>query len=204
MPPVRSSSNRRSDLFVRSVSFGGEMIPCTACEKKGFRCVKLSEGASRCAECIRRGLSRCDAGGPVPSDWVSLDRAKETLEREEEEAQEEHERLVASGLAKIRRIRAQRRFLRDREREMLRRGLASLDELDEVEEKEKKDREEAEQREREAQVAAPSSADASGDPFPDPFEGYSGVALGADFHPSPSFWDVSEFVGGTASKDPGS
>jgi hypothetical protein len=131
--------------------------------------------------------------GPSASDLASLLREQERLDREEEET-----------TTKLLRLQRHKKFLRQRAAEMLRRGLKTLDELDEAEEKEKKDREEVEQREREAPVAAPSSADVSGDPFPDPFEGYSGVAFGADFHLSPSSWDVSEFVGGTASKDPGS
>jgi hypothetical protein len=126
---------------------------------------------------------------PTASDWVSLDRQRRKLRDEEEEA-----------MAKILRLRKQQRFLDDREQEMIRRGLSSLDELDEAEDKEKKEKEEAERRE---QQAAPSSSDVSGDLLGDP-AGYSGAAFGVDLPLSPSFWDNLEFVGGTASEGQGS
>jgi hypothetical protein len=71
---------------------------------------------------------------------VSLDKAKEKLEEDEAKAEEEAELLAEAAAkisARIKRIRTQKRFLRVREKEMLRRGLASLDELDALEEEER-------------------------------------------------------------------
>ena len=192
MPVERSKKYKeRIDLARRIELSGIEMSPCSFCERNDHKCL-VAENSNRCSECARRGR-KCDVSGPSSSDWAAVEREEARLAAERE-----------ATLAKLLRLDKQQSFLRKRAGEMLRRGLKTLDELDEAEEKEKKDREEAEQREREAQVAAPSFADVSGDPFPDPFEGYSGVAFGADLHLSPSSWDVSEFVGGTASKDPGS
>ena len=106
-------------------------------------------------------------------------------------------------MAKLLRLDRQEQFLEDREKEMLRRGLRSLDELDAAEEeerleKERKEKEEVEQRGREAQAAtSAASVDASSDPL----AGYSGVAFDGDLSALPaSFWN--DFgVGGTASQD---
>ena len=127
------------------------------------------------------------ATGIPQSDWSALEREEQRIRREKKET-----------LAKLLRLERQEEFLRERGMKMLRRGLKTLDELDEVEEKERKEREETERQ------AAPPNPGASGDLFPDPFEGYSGAAFGADLPLSPSSWDISEFVGGTASRDQGS
>lgn len=164
MPPTSSKSTRqRENLKSRVYAKGSEMIPCTACEKKSSRegepvkCIK-SEGATRCAECVHRGLSRCDAGGPLPSEWVSLDKAKERLEEEYDAAEAAYLAFITAHRAKLARIRKHRQFLKAREAEMLRRGLATLDELDAVENEEKEENErEAQQAPREALAASASS-----------------------------------------------
>lgn len=161
------------------------MIPCTACEKRGLRCVK-HEGSLRCSDCVRRGLSRCDVGGPAPGDWVSLDQAKEKLDLEEEAAEAEHERLVMQSLAKIKRIRIQKKFLRDREKEMMRRGLASLDELDAAEEKER-----GEEERRDSFAASSAAANEPSYPMDEFLDPALAEALVA-YDPSDPFW--SEFV----------
>jgi hypothetical protein len=61
-----------------------------------------------------------------------------------EDAQREFHRVQAENMARIRHLEKQQEFLRRRGKDMLRRGLRTLDELDEVEEKEKRDREELE------------------------------------------------------------
>lgn len=68
---------------------------------------------------------------PSMGDWESIARQKAKLEDQEEEA-----------MAKILRLRKQRKFLLRREAEMTKRGLKFLDELDAAEENEKKNAEE--------------------------------------------------------------
>jgi len=97
------------------------MAPCQYCERNQRKCIKAEESSARCNECVRRG-SRCDTAGPSLSDWESLDRQQERLDQEEEEA-----------MAKILRLRKQKALLRKRGKEMLRRGLKTLDEFDELE-----------------------------------------------------------------------
>jgi hypothetical protein len=195
MPPERSRKlKERVDLANRIERGGFEMSPCSFCQRTGRRCVVSSPDASRCAECVRQGRGSCNFQDDSPStnEWISLDRQRERLRSEEEEA-----------MAKILRLRKQQRFLDNREKEMLRRGLRSLDELDAAEEeerleKERKEKEKMERREQEAQAAtSAASAGASSDPL----AGYSGVVFDGDFSSLPeSFWNELG-VGGTASQD---
>ena len=48
-------------------------------------------------------------------------------------------RLANEALSRMRRLRVQKKFLRERGAKMLRRGLATLDELDEAEEKDRQE-----------------------------------------------------------------
>ncbi|OBT70528.1 hypothetical protein VF21_10439, partial [Pseudogymnoascus sp. 05NY08] len=63
--------------------------------------------------------------GPEHPDWVKLEREEDRLDREEEET-----------LSKLLRLRKQKRLIRTRGKDMLRRGLKTLDELDAAEEAE--------------------------------------------------------------------
>lgn len=191
-----ASSKKKTErlrLARKIESCGLEMIPCSRCRKQNRKCVVDKESSARCAECVRSKCS-CDVKSDswetnVPSvgDWESIAKQKERLEEQEEEA-----------MAKILRLRKQRKLLLRREAEMAKRGLQFLDELDAVEEKERKEKEEAEQR---AAVASNSPADPSGDLLDDPLA-FSGVAFGGDLPLSPSFWESLDYVGGTAPGDP--
>lgn len=114
----------------------------------------------------------------VPSlgDWESIARQKANLEEQEEEA-----------MAKILRLRKQRKLLVRREAEMSRRGLKFLDELDAAENKE---RVEEEKREAERQQLTATSA-AFGD-----------FLLPED--PADPFWATLGSAGETAGSSQGS
>jgi len=105
-----------------------EMAPCDYCQRHRRRCVVDSSVSTRCSECVRHKLNRCNYTSKLPSmnDWSSLDRQRQKLRNEEEEA-----------MAKILRLRKQQRLLDDREKEMVRRGCETLDELDAAEASEK-------------------------------------------------------------------
>lgn len=118
----------RLALSQRISATGFEMPSCSRCEKKHTKCI-VSDDSKRCSECVRVN-ARCDAGGPSISDWDKLEREERRLQEEEEEA-----------MAKILRLRKQQRLFRSRAKDMLRRGLKTMDELDEVEEKERKEAE---------------------------------------------------------------
>ena len=126
MPPLRSAKYRERLSLVNLIEIRGfEMPPCSYCERNSRKCI-VSEGLSgRCSECVRRG-ERCDVEGPSSGDIQSLLREEERLSRERKET-----------LAKLLRLDRQQEFLRTKGREMLRRGLRTLDELEAEEEKEK-------------------------------------------------------------------
>jgi hypothetical protein len=70
-----------------------------------------------------------------------------------EEAQVLFNQTQAANMARIRRLEKQQEFLRRRGKDMLRRGLKTLDELDEIEEKERQEK--AKETQQEQQVPTP-------------------------------------------------
>jgi hypothetical protein len=156
----------RLALAQRITATSIEMPPCDRCEKKQksgekIKCI-VSDNSRRCSECVRTN-ARCDAGGPSASEWEKLEREERRLQEEEEEA-----------MAKILRLRKQQRLFRSRAKDMLRRGLQTMDELDEVEERERQEQKAGESTQQNNQEAV-----ASPGPSADLFESLS-----------PSFWEV--------------
>ena len=166
----------RLALAQRILTTGVEMPSCGRCEKKQSKCV-ISDASKRCSECVRTN-ARCDAGGPSASDWEKLEREERRLQEEEEEA-----------MAKILRLRKQQRLFRSRAKDMLQRGLKTMDELDEAEERERKEAEATQAR----HPGLPSTAPKDSVPEQDLF-----AAL------SPSFWQQWDVVDETPSADLGS
>jgi hypothetical protein len=151
MPPLRSKYKERVELALRIEQSGFEMPACSYCERNNRSCIVASNDSGRCSECVRRG-ARCDVEGPSSGDFQSLLREEERLSRERKET-----------LAKLLRLDRQQEFLRTKGREMLRRGLKTMDELDEAEEKEKQERE----KENAARAAETTAAPEQADPFAD-------------------------------------
>lgn len=118
----------RNDLVRRIIKNGyeiQEMDSCSNCVRRNVTCVSSPNDSRKCAECVWRRL-KCDCMGPEHPDWVKLEKEEERLDREEEET-----------LAKLIRLRKQKRLIRTRGKDMLRRGLKTLDELDAAEEAER-------------------------------------------------------------------
>lgn len=126
--PLSQRQTARVNLALKVERLGDEMSPCSFCVRNKRRCVAASSQSSRCSECCRAGRMKCDYTEKLPSvnDWASIDRQRQKLRAEEEEA-----------MSKILRLRQQQRFLDEKEKEMLKRGLATLDELDAAEEAER-------------------------------------------------------------------
>jgi hypothetical protein len=122
-------------------------------------------------------------------DWDALEREEERIRVARREAVE----LLARTSAKLARLDKQQEFLRRRGRDMLRRGLKTMDELDEVEEKEKT--EAAQRASAEAAQAAENERQAVIDSLLDPCFGFSSVALP---------WAGPIPSGGNPEGDPGS
>jgi hypothetical protein len=169
----------RQALALNIEAIGFQMPSCSTCERSGRKCIVADEKSSRCSECVRQGKA-CDVAGPSMSDWDALDRQEEKLDQEEEEA---HMKII--------RIKKQKKLLRARRKEMVRRGLRTLDELDAAERKEteQKEREEAEQLALAQTIPLPSSGDE--------------VPVDPAFLPD-SFWGDLGFVDGTAQATEGS
>ncbi|KAL2196648.1 hypothetical protein P885DRAFT_37161 [Corynascus similis CBS 632.67] len=139
-----SKSSQRAALAAAIDELGYEVMPCSFCHSRGLRC-KMIERSSRCGECVRRGRS-CDGSGvPVSSLSRIVDESKR-LDREEQDAKEsfrleraallEAQQCMDESLARLDRIRRQKRLLLTKGRDMVRRGLASLDEVEEAERQE--------------------------------------------------------------------
>ena len=128
------------------------------------------------------GRSNCDYTTKLTSvnDWASLDRQRQKL-RDERNA----------TMAKLLRLSKQERCIDEREKAMIERGLASLDDLDTAEN--------AEREERARQEAAASALDEAttflSDPLIDP-ESFADLP--------DTFWGNLGFVGGTVVTGPDS
>ncbi|KFY60596.1 hypothetical protein V496_05290 [Pseudogymnoascus sp. VKM F-4515 (FW-2607)] len=159
------------------------MPPCARCEKRGLDCI-VSSRSTRCGECVRVNAPGCNTTGPSLADWEKLKREEDRLDREQELAElsilQAHQAAIES-LARSQRLKKQRALLRERGSEMLRRGLATLDELEEAEERNR--------REAEARSTLPTPSNTNSevvDPEHDPYWGLS-----------PGFFDRLGADGGT-------
>lgn len=95
---------------------------------------RLSSLAQKCAKCIRTG-KKCEPVEPVV-DFSAFDRAMAKLEREEletEAAWEAATELVRVKQAKLKRLRAQKRFLIESKQKLFDRGLLDVKELESLE-----------------------------------------------------------------------
>jgi len=143
-----------------------DMIPCSYCEKHDKKCV-VAEESKKCSECVSKGR-KCDVVGPSPRDWQSLEAEERRLE---EEALRSAAR-IAEESARLTRLHKQQKQLRSRAKDMLRRGLKTLDELDEAERKEREEQERV--RAEQAATAAPGPVLYHYDPNLEDWSGFVG------------------------------
>src|SRR5271166_6090664 len=160
MPPIRSPKlKERQKLADEIQRLRIEMSPCSLCSKHDRKCI-ISDDGSRCSECTRRG-KKCDAKGPSLADWEALDREENRLRREREETSTllmESVTKLQEAAAKLQRLKKTQRLWKTRAREMLRRGLKTMDELDA-----------AEAAERLSESASVNPSGSPLDPHDDPF-----------------------------------
>jgi hypothetical protein len=166
----------RLALADRITLFGIEMPSCSRCEKRALRCV-VSDDSSRCSECVRSG-TRCDVQGPSAEDWTRVGAEEDRLNDEEAKTTA----ILAEAAAKLARLQKQKKSLRLRAREMLRRGARTLDELDEIEKKDEVERE------RQLREDPPPN----GPYLMDSVDLPALLGLG-DFDPDPAFWSTIQF-----------
>ena len=121
----------RFDLGDRINARGKMVIPCARCASSGGDC-RLLVGYKKCGNCTRKGLS-CNARDVTSSQFERVDKEKERL-RLEIRKMKEIRRENDARLARFERL---QESLEERELELIRRGLVSLEELDRVEEAER-------------------------------------------------------------------
>jgi hypothetical protein len=196
--PSEKKKEERLALAVLIENMGSAAVPCSFCVENKRKCIVFNEKSSRCSECVRakRSSEECDAEVSLPrtwdsevprsSTWVSIDRQVEQLDEEEERAAA----AAQEAMARVARLRKQRTFLRERKKEMLRRGLSFLDELDAAEEKERLEKEKAERRVPDV-PHDPSMVDPEVDP-----------ALLAAFADGSFLWDPNWGAGNVAAGSP--
>lgn len=189
MPPNdnHKKTKQRLALAERIQQEGSEMLPCSRCDKRGLQCL-VSPASRTCGECKRSNV-KCDSSGHSVGEWEKLRREEERIARETRTARE----AVIEIQSRLLRLEKQQSLLKKRGGEMLRRGLATLDELEAVEEQEKREAEEASVREQNAQP-------------PDDLFTTTGLDLGADDlfgNVSPSFWAELGGSGGTPAESRG-
>ena len=154
----RARPNQREgldDLSSYIGKFGFEVMPCSSCFRRKEQCV-MSEGSARCQNCILH-KRQCDGSGIPIDSFQNIVREQDRLKREEaltEERLLRSQREMNEAIARLQRLRKLQEFLRHRGKEMVRRGLQSLEELERLEEEERR-----------AENARPAgSAEASVDP----------------------------------------
>jgi len=107
------------------------MPQCSRCARRDFLC-KVGKESSQCAECVRSS-AKCDCRGPSDVEWQSLEQQEDMLEEKMRltavRADKLHQEL-REQYARMERLRKQKKSLKERSSEMLRRGIQSLNELD--------------------------------------------------------------------------
>ena len=195
LPNSKVSKYRQRILLSETIqAYGSDNMPCSNCSRYGRRCVVLNDRSQRCGECVRRG-ARCDVVQASISDLENLRLEEERLQFERDTAFE----AAMAGLARVRVLELRQQELRERGREMLRRGLKTLDELDALEEKERLENECVEKEKELASVSAAGPSDGS---FV--FDSSSldpSILASMD---SPSFWANPDIAGGTPPTSQGS
>ena len=132
-------------------SVGSEILTCSRYERSSRKCIVEPRKSSQCSKYIRASSIYNVNYLPSVSEQEAVDSQIKRLESQEKEA-----------FAKIQRLRKQKALLRQCKKEMLRRGLQTLDKLDTQERKEKKEEERAYQEETDCLLSQSVK-----DPYPD-------------------------------------
>ena len=147
MPKAKTNpSVRRRALATRVLQFGRVMpSPCSACRRSKTVC-RVDRSSGRCAECIAK-QRKCDLVVSDSECWSSrlpvlrvltftgkkIDSERERIAkeiRETEEARQQLEESLLASSSKISRLRKQLDFVDDRERSLISRELASIEEVE--------------------------------------------------------------------------
>ena len=150
MPKAKTNpSVRHHALASRVLKFGRVMpSPCSACRRSKTVC-RVDRSSSRCAECIAK-QRKCDLIVLDSECWSSrllvfrvltftgkkIDSEREKIAKEiceTEEARQQLEESLLASSSKISRLRKQLDFVDNRERSLISRELASIEEVERLE-----------------------------------------------------------------------
>ncbi|KNA98077.1 hypothetical protein FOXG_18334 [Fusarium oxysporum f. sp. lycopersici 4287] len=101
-------------------------MPCSRCFRKGLSCQVKGDQSHRCQNCTEAKVV-CDGSG-VASYLEKNMKARVKLEKEEEQA----EKALEAAMAKLARIRSQKRLLKKKGDELFARGMQSQEESGEL------------------------------------------------------------------------
>ncbi len=133
---------RRRELSSFIEEFGVIMPQCSRCERLDLPCHFDGRKSSRCSGCVKAGVSSCDVAGPSTNDRKGVrcfmcsfadPLLVQRLRKEKDKLDDEEEQT----LAKLLRLRKQRRKLQETAASLIRRGLRSIEELERAEKAEK-------------------------------------------------------------------
>ncbi|KAJ3530146.1 hypothetical protein NM208_g9455 [Fusarium decemcellulare] len=121
--PKTAEASKLSEYIAK---FGDEVMPCSRCFRHGLSCQIKSEQSHRCQNCTEAKVV-CDGSG-VASYLEKNMKARAKLDKEEEEA----EAALEAAMARLARIRKQRRSLKKKGDEIFARGMRSQEESGEL------------------------------------------------------------------------
>lgn len=141
-------TDRRNVLLELILKSPSEMKnPCSFCLDRKLSCV-VSSDSDRCSECVRLNQPRCDAKGLSPQQLRKIGDNHSKLESDLEAAEDE----LLRTMAKVQRLRKQKKLWFEKMMRAVSRGIDDLEELERVE------REEAEKEQQRAAPARPPSS----------------------------------------------
>lgn len=126
MPPKRNRYREFGRQADRIEQNGSPVEhPCRYCHSHHLPCIMDSKSRN-CSSCTRRGR-KCEKRFHSDKEWDDLSRSEEQISAQLEEAENQIELL----LAKVKRLRKQRKFLKERGLRMLDHDTAVMDKLNE-------------------------------------------------------------------------
>jgi hypothetical protein len=130
----KSSTVRKNKLLASLIQTElVDMPSCSNCEGKGLATCEVSPAnPGRCVACVRGGLSRCDVREFSIANLENASKQFHAREAELEAAEEE----LRVNLAKIERLRKQKKLWFEKMMRAVRRGITSVEELEKVEKEE--------------------------------------------------------------------
>jgi len=169
----KSQSSKRKSAIALSENIlrrGIIMIPCDSCRESSLEC-RMSAWSRKCGHCVRRGV-KCNAVEVSSSDFSKVERERSRIESELQTTRDGVARMSASlteSLARMNRLEKQQAFLREREGEMVRRGVENIEALEKLEEEERLLKERADANTvATSEPAGANSSSASGEWVPSP------------------------------------